>query len=81
MNYDLFDPQPPEEPHTETICEDAVVLRQFATAQASELIDALREVVRQSPFRQVTTPGGKPMSVGLTACGDHGWQRGQHDIW
>jgi alkylated DNA repair protein (DNA oxidative demethylase) len=52
---------------------DAWVLRGRATATASRLIADLEHVVGTSPWRRVTTPGGKQMSVDMTNCGDCGW--------
>jgi alkylated DNA repair protein (DNA oxidative demethylase) len=52
---------------------DAWVLRGRATATAERLIADLERVVGSSPWRRVTTPGGKQMSVDMTNCGDCGW--------
>lgn len=37
------------------------------------IVDAIRQVVRQAPLVQPTTPRGQPMSVRMTAAGDFGW--------
>lgn len=73
MNLDLFSQIDNSETWTETLCEGAVVLRQFATAQAEDLLVTLQAIERQAPFRQMKTPGGYTMSAALTACGDVGW--------
>lgn len=73
MNLDLFSQIDNGETWTETLCEGAVVLRQFATAHAKTLITAIQTIEQQAPFRQMQTPGGYTMSAALTACGDVGW--------
>jgi DNA oxidative demethylase len=37
------------------------------------LLAALREVIRQAPLYTPRVPGGKPMSVRMTNCGELGW--------
>src|SRR5256885_12582172 len=61
------------EPRRETLGPGAVLLRSFASARAGALLAALAEVVRRSPFRFMTTPGGYRMSVAMTNCGAAGW--------
>jgi DNA oxidative demethylase len=51
----------------------AVVLRGFATAQASILGAAVDAVAAAAPFRRMVTPGGFRMSVAMTNCGAYGW--------
>lgn len=48
-------------------------LRGFVKPIESELIEAVRAIVAQSPFRRMTTPGGHLMSVAMTNCGERGW--------
>jgi len=38
-----------------------------------EMVSDLREVVKIAPLRVPITPGGKPMSVRMTAAGKYGW--------
>jgi alkylated DNA repair protein (DNA oxidative demethylase) len=52
---------------------DAVQLKGFATAAAEELSAAIKTVAAVSPFRRMVTPGGWPMSVEMTSCGEVGW--------
>jgi DNA oxidative demethylase len=61
------------EPRQETLGPGAMVLRAFATDRAGALLAALAEVVQQSPFRFMSTPGGYRMSVAMTNCGAVGW--------
>ena len=58
---------------TEPIGDGAVVLRGFASADASELLCAVERIQAAAPFRHMVTPGGHAMSVAMTNCGDFGW--------
>ncbi|MGY0575123.1 DNA oxidative demethylase AlkB [Bradyrhizobium sp. RDM12] len=73
MTADLFDDVAEAQPSREEIADGAVLLRGFVKAIESELIDAVRAIVAQSPFRRMTTPGGHLMSVAMTNCGERGW--------
>lgn len=57
----------------EPLAEGAVLLREFATAEAPALMAAVANIAAASPFRHMTTPGGYDMSVAMTNCGDLGW--------
>ncbi|NMT64309.1 DNA oxidative demethylase AlkB [Marinobacter orientalis] len=72
MTMDLFD-QSLSEPRAEPLCEGAVVLRRFASANDAGLLKKIGQVADQAPFRQMKTPGGHTMSVAMTCCGDWGW--------
>jgi len=69
----LFDAIADQEPPREAIADGAVLLRGFAGRFENDLIAALREIVKQAPFRHMSTPGGHQMSVAMTNCGDAGW--------
>ena len=74
MTFDLFaghDLQQPD--RLDRIGEQAVVLRGFALPWVDSLLAALTPVLRQSPFRQMQTPGGYTMSARLSSCGALGW--------
>jgi len=73
LTADLFDSVAEAQPSREEIADGAVLLRGFVTPIESELIDAVRAIVAQSPFRRMTTPGGHLMSVAMTNCGERGW--------
>ena len=73
MTADLFDNVAEAQPSREEIADGAVLLRGFVNPIESELIDAVRAIVAQSPFRRMTTPGGHLMSVAMTNCGERGW--------
>jgi DNA oxidative demethylase len=53
--------------------EGAMVLHDFASADAAALVAAVRQVADRAPFRHMVTPGGYRMSVAMTNCGDAGW--------
>jgi DNA oxidative demethylase len=57
----------------ERLSEAAVVLRGFARANAAELVAAVDAITASAPFRNMMTPGGFRMSVGMTNCGRAGW--------
>ena len=73
MTADLFDTVAEAQPSREEIADGAVLLRGFVKPIESELIEAVRAIVAQSPFRRMTTPGGHLMSVAMTNCGERGW--------
>jgi alkylated DNA repair protein (DNA oxidative demethylase) len=45
----------------------------FAAGTATELWTAVQSIAAAAPFRQMVTPWGQPMSVGMTNCGVAGW--------
>lgn len=51
----------------------AVLLPGFALDAAPALLAAIAAVTAAAPFRQMTTPGGYPMSVTMSNCGPLGW--------
>ncbi|MEZ5450861.1 MAG: alpha-ketoglutarate-dependent dioxygenase AlkB [Thiolinea sp.] len=63
---------------SEPVCEGAMVLRQFAAADAAVLLAAVDTVTAQAPFRHMQTPNGHKMSVGLTGCGACCWVSDRH---
>jgi alkylated DNA repair protein (DNA oxidative demethylase) len=61
------------EPGQEPQAPGAVILRRYAQARASALMQGIEQVASASPFRQMVTPGGYTMSVAMTNCGGLGW--------
>jgi alkylated DNA repair protein (DNA oxidative demethylase) len=55
----------------ETIRDGIVLLRGFADTRA--LLPLIEQIAAISPFRSMTVPGGKSMSVATTSCGRLGW--------
>jgi alkylated DNA repair protein (DNA oxidative demethylase) len=60
-------------PAVERLSEAAVVLRGFASDKAAGLVTAVDAITAVAPFRNMVTPGGFRMSVGMTNCGRAGW--------
>lgn len=56
----------------------AYILPGFADHWLDQLLPALDAIQQQAPFRQMTTKGGRRMSVHTTACGDLGWVSSEH---
>jgi alkylated DNA repair protein (DNA oxidative demethylase) len=67
----LFDTNSP--PSREPLEEGAVLLRGFAASEAPVLLEEVERIARSAPFRNLDTPGGYTMSVGMTNCGRVGW--------
>jgi alkylated DNA repair protein (DNA oxidative demethylase) len=57
----------------ERLSEAAVVLRGFASNIAAGLVAEVDGITAVAPFRNMVTPGGFRMSVGMTNCGRAGW--------
>jgi alkylated DNA repair protein (DNA oxidative demethylase) len=51
----------------------AVLLEAFALPAGMELVEAVRRVAAEAPFRRMLTPGGRRMSAAMSNCGDWGW--------
>lgn len=73
MTPDLFAELETGKPCLQTLALGAMLLREFATDQASELLTALQPVLAQAPLRQMQTPGGYTMSAAMSNCGVLGW--------
>src|SRR5438105_4038155 len=73
LRNDLFESVPDVRASQENMAEGAVLLRGLARPVEGALIEALREIVKQAPFRRMVTPGGHQMSVAMTNCGSAGW--------
>ena len=68
---DLFDDL--LEPRRSLLADGAVLLRGLALQGEAVLLNELKSVIAQSPFRHMVTPGGFTMSVAMTNCGKLGW--------
>ena len=75
-DLDLFDPPQHREP--QWVGKQTVVLPGFALPWVERLIPELRRVVLAAPFRNMTTPGGRTISVRVTNCGSLGWVSDRH---
>ena len=72
MNFELFDPIH-NEPYSEMIAPEAIILHGYALAEISSLLDDLHHIIQLAPFRHMNTPGGFVMSVAMSNCGSQGW--------
>lgn len=72
MTQDLFGELPSQQP-VEHLLDGAVVLRQFALADAEVLLEGIDRVTAEAPFRHMKTPGGHAMSAAMSCCGKLGW--------
>ena len=69
VTQDMFEVERPELP----FAPGALLLPGFALDVEETLLAALDKVIEAAPFRHMLTPGGHPMSVGMTNCGEFGW--------
>lgn len=60
-------------PSAESLADGALLLHGFAATDAPALLDEIRQITEQAPFRHLVTPGGFRMSVAMTNCGAVGW--------
>jgi DNA oxidative demethylase len=67
----LFDPPPQPLQNPTLLAPDFWLLRGFAASEL--LMPHIEAIAAQSPFRRMTVPGGKQMSVAITNCGAVGW--------
>lgn len=63
----------PDEDNTVQIAPEAFLLKGFLLGRSDELLQSLSKVIAANPLRHMATPGGYPMSVAMTNCGDWGW--------
>lgn len=63
----------PDEDNTVQIAPEAFLLKEFLLGRSDELLQSLGQVITANPLRHMATPGGYPMSVAMTNCGDWGW--------
>jgi DNA oxidative demethylase len=73
LTADLLAGLPNMHPSCEAMAEGAVLLRGFAGPDDARILDVLRDIVAQAPFRHMVTPPGHRMSVAMTNCGSAGW--------
>ncbi len=67
----LFAPPPQPALEPQMIAPDFWLLRGHANGDA--LMPLIQAVAEVAPFRHMTVPGGKKMSVAMTNCGVYGW--------
>ena len=69
MSGDLFEHERRRVP----LGPGASLLTGFALLWEPELVAAIEEIAAAAPFRHMTVPGGRRMSVAMTSCGAVGW--------
>jgi DNA oxidative demethylase len=57
----------------ELVQPGAYLLRGFARTDVPALVAEIDRIAAAAPFRNMVTPGGFPMSVAMTNCGQFGW--------
>lgn len=75
---DLFEDVQSQLPPTRSLGASAMLLRSFALPCEALLLQSLRELIAQAPWRHMTTPGGRRMSVAMSNCGTLGWISDRH---
>lgn len=70
---DLFGDTLDPAPRDEALGDGALLLRGFALADQTALLDGLDTILMQAPWRHMITPGGQRMSVAMTNAGRLGW--------
>lgn len=73
MNPSLFQTEPPTPLPKDILGPGTAVLGGFALTVEEDLLSSLKQVIEQSPFRNMVTPGGFRMSVAMSNCGELGW--------
>lgn len=73
MPSELFSESSNTNQKPEWIGKAAVILRGFALPDGTALLAELDQILVQSPFRHMVTPGGFTMSVAMSNCGSYGW--------
>jgi alkylated DNA repair protein (DNA oxidative demethylase) len=69
MSLELFGTARPPE----ILAPGAMLLPGFVGDADRAVLDAIRTVASEAPFRHMVTPGGHRMSVAMTNCGAVGW--------
>ena len=73
MNASLFEMEGPAPLPKTILGAGTAFLSGYALGAEDELLSSLNRVAKQSPFRNMVTPGGFRMSVAMTNCGSLGW--------
>lgn len=73
MPPDLFSESTLDQAERVELASEAILLRGSVNAEASELVAAIHEIAKASPFRNMAVRGGFKMSVAMTNCGELGW--------
>lgn len=60
-------------PEAMQVAPGAWLFRDFVSAHQAPLLQDLRYVLAQAPWRKMRTPGGRKIQVSMSACGPWGW--------
>jgi alkylated DNA repair protein (DNA oxidative demethylase) len=78
--YDLFEDQPDHNRRDTQIAQGAMLLPLFLFKEPAapfdtetDVLKAISSVIKQAPFAQMTTPGGRRIAVSMSSCGELGW--------
>ena len=77
MQTDLFD-DASLFPSQQQLAEGVCLLSGQANSMMPAIWQAVEDVLRQAPLRQMQTPGGYTMSVAMSNCGELGWISDRH---
>ncbi len=64
---------PPILTQPQQLAPGVTLLRGFAVADDSEILEAISSITDVADFRHMSTPGGHEMSVAMSNCGEWGW--------
>lgn len=65
--------------NTPDLGKDTLLIRQFLDDElVLRLIDTIKQIHAQAPFRHMRTAGGGRLSVSMTSCGQWGWLSDHH---
>lgn len=64
---------PPVATKPVALAPGVTLLRGFALADETDLLEAISSVTKVAEFRNMSTPGGFRMSVAMSNCGEWGW--------
>ena len=73
MTADSFESSLLPEPQAQSLGPGATLLRGFALPEVARVLEAIRHVTQQAPWRHMRTRGGFQMSVAMSNCGAVGW--------
>ncbi|WP_374554681.1 DNA oxidative demethylase AlkB [Aquitalea pelogenes] len=65
-------------PSQQQLAEGVCLLSGQANSMMPAIWQAVEDVLRQAPLRQMQTPGGHTMSVAMSNCGELGWISDRH---
>lgn len=55
------------------ISKESFLFKGMLLPEEDNLLQEIKRVLKCNYWREISTPGGKPMSIKITNCGDFGW--------